>query len=200
MASATTRDGLVADKAEDDGAEAKVAHAEHTQQECNGDRPEVQQCSVCGKLGHVAGDECCPLRDLHRSPDGYGERDEDVHQQRSTGRGRSTSRTTTAKGRGRHHREHERGRKKRRSSNMDTDVDMPMLQDSEDEVDVSAEETSTPGSSTLEVERPISDVDVQENHDDMSCVEGEFTSQQAAHIHGYGMGLREGRRLQARQS
>ena len=77
MASATMDVDMVANETENDGAEAKVAGAEHTQQECNGDRPEVQ-CSVCGRLGHAAGDECCPLRDIHRSPDGYGGQDEDT--------------------------------------------------------------------------------------------------------------------------
>ena len=50
---------MVANESENNGAEARVAGAEHSQRECNGDRPEVQ-CSVCGKSGHVAGDERCP--------------------------------------------------------------------------------------------------------------------------------------------
>ena len=60
MASATMGEDMVANETENNGAEAKVAGVEHSQRECNGDRPEAQ-CSVCGKLGHVAGDEECPL-------------------------------------------------------------------------------------------------------------------------------------------
>ena len=43
---------MVANKTENNGAEAKVAGAEHSQQECNGDRPGAQR-SVSVSYTHL---------------------------------------------------------------------------------------------------------------------------------------------------